>query len=273
MSSWLVLDATYLCHRLFHAMGDLSFDDRPTGVVFGFLRDLVSLRELHPVDHIAFCFDDGISLRRKRLPQYKSTRQKKREQSTKEEKRAYRGLQEQIELLREEHLPKIGYRNIYSQKGYEADDLIAEFRKTINRKSIMIIVSSDQDLYQLLGSRTSIWNPSSSKLITLDSFREEWGIEPAQWVDVKAIAGCSTDDIPGIRGVGEKTATKFLRNKLKPTTKAYQSIVRDDNRWRENVELVELPYPGVGPLKLRKDQVTRKKFNQVCRGLGIRSLV
>ena len=106
-----------------------------------------------------------------------------------------------------------------------------------------VIVSTDQDLWQLLsGDRVTVWNPRTKKMLTEQAFRERWGIGPSQWADVKAIAGCPGDGVPGVPGVGEKTAAKFMAGRLKDTTKAYNRVVEANDLWERNLRLVRLSH-------------------------------
>lgn len=241
-----------------------------TGVVYGFLRDIVSLQDQHCTDYIAFAFDRGRSRRELVYPAYKSNRREK--VYTSSEETAYNELQRQIRSLRREYLPEAGFRNIFSQKGYEADDVLASLCHNLRRQDEAIIVSADQDLYQLLSPRVSIYNPGKRETITQDSFARKFGVDCAQWPDVKAIAGCVTDCIQGIRGVGVKTAAKFLAGNLKPKSKAFESIVKGDMIWKQNIKLVRLPYPGTNQFEFQDDEVTRKKWRGLTSRLGMETL-
>lgn len=268
-ATWLVIDAPYLCHRAFHSMGNLSYGEAMTGTLFGFLREVITLKDLFQPDHFVFCFDAGTSKRREKYPKYKRSRRTK--ERTPEEQELYQQMQKQMRLLRYEHLKGLGFSNVFYQIGYEADDIIGHLCWEDHPQ--IIIVSCDHDLYQLLSPRVSIWNVQTSTMLTDESFRAECEIEPSQWVDVKAMAGCSTDDIQGIKGVGEITACKYLRGELKKGVK-FDSIVQNDHIWRRNLELVRLPLPGLNPerLQVKKDQVSQSKWVELCNRYGFQSL-
>jgi hypothetical protein len=159
---------------------------------------------MHNTKQIAFCFDHGKPKRARLYPAYKANR--KPESIEDKEHRSERNRQ--INLLRNEYLPAIGFKNVFWQEGYEADDLIASIVRSNARLTDIAILSSDKDLYQLLSPRVFMWN--RGKKTTLQSFYQEWGIKPDRWAEVKAMAGCTSDNIEGIDGVGEKTAIKFL---------------------------------------------------------------
>lgn len=268
--TWLILDGNYLCCRNFFAMGDLSHKDLPTAVLFGFFRDITTLVEQFATPHLAFCFDHGRGLREKTYPSYKAKRRSV--EHTEEECVRYDALKQQVWQLKSDFLRYVGYRNVFYQKGYEADDMIASVVRNMHRKDEAVIISADKDMWQLVSDRVSCYNPQSRKSVTLQSFYEEWGIQPPQWVDVKAIAGCGTDDVQGVDGVGEKTAAKYLQGKL--TGKKADAIVEFNKslvRMRNN-SLIHLPYQGAMECKLEEDAVEVNKWTELMDDLGIRTL-
>lgn len=269
MKTWLLIDAHHLCYSSFFALGKLSYGEDATEVVYGFLSQIIHLQDIFQTDNVAFCFDYGKNLRLLQLPSYKANRRDR----TAEEQEAYNDLQDQIKKLRREHLPNIGYRNIFFDKGYEADDVIASIcRNNIGKKNEAIIVSGDHDLYQLIRHNVSVYHPNQQRIVDRKAFCDQWGIEPSMWIDVKALAGCKGDNVEGIRGVGEKTAAKFLNGTLNPNNKTFESIVRGNKIWKRNKPIVKLPYAGVSEFEFRKDRVTKKTWNKVVNSLGMRTL-
>lgn len=273
MKTWLILDCNYLCHRAFHSMRGLSFREVHTGVAFGFFRELVNLQSLHGASRVVFAFDHGKGLRARDFPQANYKRKRRPENLTRQEQSIRAELQKQIRYLRLNYLPSLGYRNVYYKFGYEADDIIASVCLDLPARDEAIIVSADKDLFQLLSERVCIYNPHQKKATTLESFQRDFGVSATQWVDVKAIAGCGTDEVVGVAGIGEKTAAKFLNGTLKPDSKAHQAIVNGNAIWKRNRPLVQLPYPGVPKYKYRKDRVTRKRWRRVMESLGMNSLL
>lgn len=272
MKTYLVLDATYLCHRAFHAFPELRHGTDATGVLYGFFRELVTLKDTHNTSDFIFCFDYGRSKRREAFNGYKAKRLQTTPFDIKD------GLHFQMDDLRTHYLPELGYRNIFFQSGYEADDVIASVIGGSNARDDMIIVSSDKDMYQLLMyPRVCIWNPAKKKAYTAASLKKQYGIDPVQWPYVKALAGCSSDDIPGCPGVGEITAAKYLTGKLKPSLKAWQAIEawqKDHSEdIKRNLSLVKLPYPGTAQFTIREDEFTEDKWRAVCKKLGMKSLL
>ena len=268
MRTWLLLDCHNLAWRAFHSVGDLE-----QGVVFGFLKDLQVLLQTLAPGRPVFCFDYGKSLRYDHIPQYKSSRKKQLLKLTAREKAMREDASKQIELLRTSILSALGFRNVCFQKRYEADDVIASLCLALPKREQAVIVSSDKDLYQLLAHNVRIYNAHASRYVTADTFRAEYGIAPSQWADVKALAGCRTDDIPGIDGIGDKTAAKFLAGRLKSSSVAYGKIIRNNQKWRSNLPLVQLPMDGVIPIELQRDVVTADRWATVARGLDMPSLI
>ncbi len=268
----LAIDVSNLAHRAFHSIGSLSYDGESTEVLYGVLRTVLELKEMHNISHIAWCFDGGYDKRLEIYSRYKESRAKNRKEMDDEEKTARRSLRRQIYRLRTELLYEAGFRNILWQEGYEADDLIASVCFNVKKGGI-VIVSSDSDLLQLLSPWVIVWNPLKKKPVTAESFVKQWGIGPFQWADVKAIAGCRTDDVPGVAGVAEKTAVKFLTGTLKETTKAFQNIVKSSDLWKRNIQLTRLPFSDVDKFELKDDEVTKGSWNKMAEGLGMKSLI
>jgi len=187
LKSWLILDCDNICHAVRHTpAGQLD-----NGITYGFLRSLrAMLRDFAPAQPV-FCFDSKNSLRKQLAPNYKSTRTAKLEAASEEEQQSLTEFRKQRSLLRGKYLPALGYVNVLSQEGYEADDLIAAVVYGLFPKETAVIVSSDQDLYQLLSDRVNIWKPIPKKLYTKKDFQKDYSLDPVQWASVKAIAGCT----------------------------------------------------------------------------------
>lgn len=268
----LLIDVSNMAHRAFHTTGGLSFNGDMTGILYGIFRDVVEFRELFNASKIAFCFDGGHDHRTKLYQKYKADRVERKQQMDEDELTARRELRKQIYRLRTSLLNEAGFRNVFWQEGYEADDIIAWVCE--NHWNDFVIVSTDQDLFQcLVEGRVTIWNPITKKAITEKSFTEKYGITPTLWANVKAIAGCSGDNVPGIQGVGEKTAAKFIAGRLKTTSLQYASIVANVTMIERNFGLVKLPFPGCGPFELNEDDVTERSWDKVMGALGMNSLL
>lgn len=273
--TWLVLDCNFLCHRALHALGDLSFGAAKTGVVFGFLRDIRTLQEAFATSNIVFCFDYGVPRRLEVYPDYKKSRATKKKEYTAEERRAYREFRRQVAALRDEHLFRLGFRNVFFEDGLEADDIIASVCKyLLPFEDRCVIVSADKDLYQCLcDGRTSFYNPITKDHVTKKSFEEKYGIDPYYWFDVVAMTGCSTDEVTGIKGVGEKTAIKYLTGVLAPDSVAYKTIKAGKEIIARNRPLVRLPYMGTPVFDLVPDRTDSTRWRKLVTELGMRSLM
>lgn len=268
----LILDCCYLCHRAFHSMGQLSHHDIKTGVIYGFMRDVRQWCSRFATRRIVFAFDLGAPLRKKQFPGYK---EKRHLPSTNPEYiRAKRELERQMHLLRTRYLPMCGWRNIFAAEGYEGDDIIARVVLDGIGEDPAIIISADTDLYQLLDwGDVRILRPAQGEIVTVGIFRKRYGIMPESWAEVKAIAGCSSDEIPGIKGVGEKTAIKWIRNELKLGSKAADAIENGDKIIQRNFDLVRLPYVGTPPCIVEPDEMSLRGWREMCRELGFDSLM
>lgn len=270
--TWLLFDCNNLCYRAFFAMGQLSHWDVATGVIFGFMRDILRFQELYATKDILFCFDSRHSIRKEMYPKYKSSREALRAEMDENAKEAFDGLRKQIKLLRTDYLPRLGYSNIFHARGYEADDCIASVVKDLPKQERIVIVSSDKDLYQLLSPNVSIRSPQTGKTINLVTFGNEFGIKPKKWPLAKAMAGCNTDDITGIDGIGEKTACKYILGNVKPGTKTYDKIKAGKATIQTNLPLVRLPLAGCPSFDLDKDCVTPKRWKTIAKELGMDSI-
>ncbi|HDY87728.1 MAG TPA: hypothetical protein ENH82_06360 [bacterium] len=274
---WLILDCNFLCHRLKHAMGGLSHDNAPTGVIYGFLKSIPMYQEMFDTPRIVFCWDSKTSKRNKLFPGYKANRPNRLEKMNDEEIIFETEFRYQMQMLRRKYLKIIGFQNVFCQKGYEADDLIASVCNNLSEcvyRDEAIIITSDQDLYQCLRPNISIYNPNKRKRMTAQGFQKKYGIKPARWAMVKCIAGCSTDNVPGVKGVGEITAIKYLLGDLKASAKAHLSIIAPKGMKAicKNRRLVVLPFVGTRVFQLKKDELSADGWRSVIRSLGLKSI-
>lgn len=269
---YLILDCNYLCHRAKHVFGDLSHDGSATGVIYGFLKDMLSLRERFQSERFVFCWDSAESKRKALWPSYKEHRKKQTELSCEEEKFEV-AFRKQMTRLQGEYLFIIGYRNIFCQSGYESDDIIAEICRSLSKEDQAVIVTADQDLYQCIAPNVQWFNPRTKEQLTFKKFQKKFEIRPRQWAVVKAIAGCTSDNVPGIVGIGETRALLYVSGKMKKESKTYQSIKKGwKNIVLRNRPLVELPFSGLKKIHLKSDEVTQEGFNAVCNFLGFGSI-
>ncbi len=258
---------------------DLSWGGQPTAVIYSFLKELVALQNQFRTSDVFFFFDSKASLRKQIYPEYKAKRHKTK--LTEEELQFEIAFRNQIIKLRKEYLKEIGWNNVYLQSGFESDDLIAKMCSYIVRRNTekdrndrIIIISSDHDLYQLISASVSMYNPKNKKEVTLQGFKKEFGILPLDWIKVKAIAGCSSDNVKGIQGVGEKTALKYLTGSLSNTSKVWQKIhsVEGKQIIERNLNLVCLPFKGTPTLHIKKNMPSIEGWHKIIKRLGFVSL-
>ncbi|MGB0387757.1 MAG: 5'-3' exonuclease [Ardenticatenaceae bacterium] len=204
--TFLLVDGHSMAFRAFYALPDSIRDPNGESVqaVYGFLSILFGqISELN-AEFVAITFDVGRSLRESWFADYKAGRQE-----------IDPDVQRQVEHLQE--VLKALAIPIYVAEGYEADDIIATLvRQAAAQEDLhTIVLSGDRDLFGVIGPRTTILYPTRSikKAERYDAARlyKRWAIEPRQVADFKALVGDSSDNIPGVRGIGEKTAAKLLQ--------------------------------------------------------------
>jgi DNA polymerase I len=202
----VVIDGMSVFYRGYYAMPNLSTKDgRPTGGVYGFaVMALEVARKLKP-DYICVAWDKrgtNSRLRRQLYDQYKANRTAPPED-----------FFDQVAILHE-LLAALGWP-LYEIDDYEADDIMATFAHQAGKKGIeSYLVTSDLDVLQLINPHTHIYTLkkglSSIELFNVASFEEKYGVGSHQWIDVKALKGDASDNIPGVAGVGEKTALELI---------------------------------------------------------------
>lgn len=204
---FVLIDGKSLFYRGYYAMPHLSTaDGRPTGGVYGFASLALELvRQLRP-DYVAVAWDKAkTNIRRRRAiyPEYKANRHP-----------APPDFYQQIPILRQ-LLEALGWP-FYEVDDYEADDIIGTLSKQANRAGIhTVIASSDLDMLQLIDDDTEVYalkkGLSSIDRFDVKAFQAKYGIRVDQFLDLKSLKGDSSDNIPGVPGVGEKTAVALLQ--------------------------------------------------------------
>jgi len=269
----LIFDSDAVCWNAFHALPPgLSVNDQGTAVIYGFLGKVLDIQEYEQADRIAFIWDSKRKSKRIKLfPDYKKKRREKKKEYTEEELRIHKDREKQFRLLRTEILPALGFRNVFMEEGYEGDDLIASIAIKYRKKNYVKIVARDNDLYQLITDTCVIQDIKTRAVIDIDVFMDKFGFYPDMYADVKRLAGCTTDEVPGIKGVGESTAAKYLCGKLKPTSVIYKRIKNSKETIKLTEKLVVLPFEGTPEYKLRKDKCTMRKFRKIIREYNLNS--
>jgi DNA polymerase-1 len=196
----LIVDGTNTLYRAFFAIPGLRAPDgTPTNAAYGFVNMLGKLvREERP-DFLVVVFDArGRTFRHERYPEYKAHREAQPED-----------LSAQIPLVRE--LVEAYRIPILEVAGYEADDVIATLVARAPEDASIAIVSTDKDLMQLVGARVTLLDGIRDRRIGPAEVEERFGVEPARVLDVRALVGDHSDNIPGVKGIGEKGAAKLIR--------------------------------------------------------------
>jgi 5'-3' exonuclease len=161
------------------------------------------------------------------------------------------------------------FPNVFCQDGLEADDMIAECCSILSRcrpQSEAVMVTTDKDLFQCLGENPLIswYSPTQNKEMDCQKFIKEYGIEPKLYAMVKAISGCTSDNVPGVSGVGEITALKYIKNELNKSYKKYKDIQSNIELINFNKELVCLPHKSTKPFGIRLSPVNSGLLDRWC---------
>jgi len=196
-----LVDGTALCYRSFFALKLSTSSGLPVGAVYGFYRTLKKVISKYGPDYIGMCFDvSRKTFRQEKFKEYKIDRPALPD-----------GLKSQIPLIKK-LVASLGIK-IIEKKGFEADDVIASLCEKAKLDDLsVVIVSSDKDLCQLIeAGRVQVYNYNKDKFVTKDDFLEEYGFGPELMVDYLSLAGDSTDNIPGARGIGKVGAAKLIK--------------------------------------------------------------
>jgi DNA polymerase-1 len=268
----MIVDSLSIGHSVKYSTKKLSFAGRKTGIIFGFLKKLlVVAEEILPTD-VVFCWDTQASIRKTMYKGYKANR---KTGLSNEDKLLNKMAREQFETLETIVLPQLGFKNIFSFPGYESDDIIASIVINETSKYKCIMVTRDKDMLQLLSNNCSMYEHTTKAVTTAADFISEWGMDPYEWAAVKAIAGCKSDDIPGIKGIGEKTAAAFLKGDLKMTSKKMLDIIAGKDTILPTLELVHLPLDRslMNKVLLSEDVLSVQKYIDVCNKFGFESML
>nr|MBC7244342.1 DNA polymerase I [Chloroflexota bacterium] len=275
----VLLDGNALVHRAYHAIPPLtSPDGEPTNATYGFTSTLLKvLDELKP-QYAAVAFDVGRTFRHEQYPEYKATRVAMPDD-----------LRVQLDRVRDVveafNLPST------TMEGYEADDILATLaQKAVEQGLDVVIVTGDTDTFQLIGPHVKVLLSgrkfTDAKMYDEAAIRERYRLEPEQLVDFKGLKGDTSDNIPGVPGVGDVTATQLLQQfgsienlyahlnevsaKLREKLEGKEADVR---RGKELVRLVsDLPI-DLDLDNCRLSAYDRSKVTALFRALGFHSLL
>ena len=207
-----LVDGYALIYRAFFALISRPLTTKHgenTSASWGIVNFLQRLVTTHKPDYIGWVHDSGLSFRHERYPAYKATREKLTEELQSD---FDRGMERIRQILDASHIP------IQILKGYEADDVIGTLaRQAVEQKVNVVVVSGDKDFQQLV--RPGVWllNPGrggpasvEESWVSVENGSERLGVPPAHVVDYLAMVGDSSDNVPGVKGIGEKTAQELV---------------------------------------------------------------
>jgi DNA polymerase I len=271
-----LVDGSSYIHRAFHAVRNLSNSKGlPTNAIFGFSRMLLKLLGDKKPEHIAVVFDaKGPTFRHALYDQYKATRPP-----------APEDLVVQFPYIRA-IVQGLGLA-VIEKEGYEADDIIGTLARRGEEQGYKImVVTGDKDFRQILSPSVMLWDTMKDKVTSYETFREEYGLEPGQMIDVMGLSGDSSDNVPGVPGVGEKTAIDLVkqfgtlekvlensRHVRRAKLKENLAQAREDALLSKKLVTLDLHVPlDRGPEDLRVGSLDQKKLGEIFRELEFRDL-
>lgn len=262
----LLVDCKYLLYRSINTQVNLTFNELKTSMHYLFFNTVQSVANKFKVDSTIIMLDSDSSLRREIYPEYKNKRSIGQPKEN---------VIKQLKFLKNEFstftrmLQNLGFAT-YISDGLEADDLFALYCNQFKKHEI-IILTRDEDIYQLLDkNRVYMYNPHKKSKITENDFIKEYSITPKEWIEVKAIAGCTSDNVKGIPGLGEKTAIKYLKGEA--SQNIVSKIEENKNLIDLNRKLVTLPFKNI-KLENKTTQLDLDKFIPICQTYGFRSFI
>ena len=202
MSQLLIIDGHAYAYRAFHAIRELrSPEGKPTNAIYGFVKMLEKMRTVVQPTHLIVVWDGGLNAERlAALPDYKAQRPEMPSD-----------LRPQFDEI-ESFLAAAGIAS-YRADGVEADDYIATLARAAAKSWNVVIASSDKDFMQLVSARIGLFNPNdkTGTIWGREQVFAKTGVEPEQVADWLALMGDAVDNIPGVSGVGPKTAAELLK--------------------------------------------------------------
>src|SRR5574338_1273933 len=230
-STLYLIDGHALAYRMYFALMAGGSSTRwqtssgePTAGTYGFARELLRIIEQEKPDYIAVAFDTGKTFRDKIFPAYKGTRAKMPDDLSPQIGR----IRSMIDAF---NIPRL------EMEGFEADDVLGSIARTAAEQGLGVkIITGDRDLLQLVNERTTVYLAADDQnYITDEDVIKKLGVPPHQVVDYKALVGDKSDNIPGVSGIGEKTAVSLLE-RFGTLLNIYKNIDQVENRWRTKLE-------------------------------------
>jgi len=278
VSRLLIIDGHAYAYRAFHAIRNLrSPSGRPTNAIYGFIKMLEKMRQSVPVEYLTVVWDGGLDAgRMMALPEYKAQRPETPED-----------LRPQFDEIRN-YLAAAGLKD-FCGDGIEADDYIACLaRQAVSAGWTVVIASADKDFMQLVSDRIGLLNPNdkTGQIWGREQVLAKSGVEPEQIVDWLALMGDAVDNIPGVPGVGPKTAASLLQQfgtvenlmvrldevKSDKTRVALANAVDAVRRNLELVRLREVPCQ-FQPENLAVQAADREKLRELFRHWGFKGML
>jgi len=195
-----LIDGSAFLYRAFHAIRSLNTSQgHPTNATFGFTRILLKLLKDNAPEYAVVMFDvKGPTFRHKLYDQYKANRPP---------------MPEELAIQIPDIKRMISALNIpiVEKPGFEADDLVGTYARIAQENDFdVVMVTGDKDFIQLITDRCTLWDPMKDTVTNSQKVKDDMGIEPKQFIDILGLAGDSADNIPGVAGVGPKTAIKLI---------------------------------------------------------------
>ncbi len=214
MKTITIIDTFGFFFRAYYALPPLrNSEGFPTGLLTGFINLVDSLHRDHSTDYLVFALDSkGPTFRNEIYPAYKANREAPPEDLTKQLPVAIKWIE------------KMGFSNL-SKEGFEADDIITTVTKFAREQNLKVtIVSHDKDLYQLIDDKQVVmYEAVNRKEVDEEACVAKFGVRPEDFVDFQALVGDSSDNVPGVKGIGVKGAAKLI-NKYHTLEAIYADI-------------------------------------------------
>ena len=226
-----LIDGHALAYRMYFALTAVGGSQRwqtskgePTAGIYGFARELLRIIEQEKPEYLAVAFDVGKTFRDELFPAYKGTREKMPDDLSPQIKR----IRQLVDVF---NIPRL------EMEGYEADDVLGSVARSAAEQGLGVkIVTGDRDLLQLVNPRTVVYLAGDDQnYIKDEDVVKKLGVLPKQVVDYKALVGDKSDNIPGVAGIGEKTAIALIE-KYGTLDNIYEHIAEVENRWKTKLE-------------------------------------
>jgi DNA polymerase-1 len=225
-STLYLIDGHALAYRMYFALTAGGSSTRwqtskgePTAGTYGFARELLRIIEQEKPDYIAVAFDTGKTFRHDIFVAYKATRAKMPDDLVPQIKR----IREMVDAF---NIPRL------EMEGYEADDVLGSIARNVAQEGLGVkIITGDRDLLQLVNERTTVYLAGDDQnYITDEDVIKKLGVRPDQVVDYKALVGDKSDNIPGVNGIGEKTAIALIQ-KFGTLDGIFENLNQVEKRW------------------------------------------